>query len=517
MTQINREKFLNECPLPITIEEAELILNQMKYSICKIDNKNGKETGFFCKVLNKKLIIINNHVINEEMIKNDNIIKVSLNDNKIKKNIKILYYYTSIKYNTIIIEIDIKDENIKYLDIDDNIFEENENANNNAAYIIQYLEYGNEQKATVSYGLLNEIQDEYNIIYCTKTDHSSPGAPIIKLSNKKVIGIHKENIDKFNVNRGTLLRYPIYEYLEKINDYNNIKLLIKIENEELNKDIYFLDNTDGLYFDGEHHHDNLKELNELNTEVFINKIKYAYNKSFKPVNKGIYEIKIKLGIKIKDCSYMFCGCTNITSIDLSSLYSKKISDISCMFSGCSNLTNINLSFFDSKNVTNMRNIFSGCPNISSINLSSFDIRNVADMSFMFYNCSNLTYIDLSSFDTRNVNNINGIFFNCPKLNVVKVNNNSSNLIEELINKNINIIDQFGNTISKDNYINMNNNFNNNPNFVKIINNIINYNNNINESMADYMSNNMIDNMSSNMIDNMNSKIANSMNNMKKNE
>ena len=92
-----------------------------------------------------------------------------------------------------------------------------------------------------------------------------------------------------------------------------------------------------------------------------------------------------------------------------------------------------------------------------------------------------------------------MFFNCPKLNIVKVNNNSSKIIEELINKNINIIDQFGNKISKENFINMNNNLNNNSNnFFKIINNIINVNNNMNDKMTDNMNNNRMDNIKSNM-------------------
>ncbi len=517
MTQINRENFSKECPSPITIDETEIILRQMKNSICKIENNNGEGTGFFCKILNKRLLIINNNAINEEMAKNTNLIKVALNDNKIKKSIKILYYYASIKYDTTIIEIDDKDENINYLELDDEIFDLNDNINNKRAYIIQNFKYDNEAKIAVSYGLLNEIKDESNIIFFTNIGNigqGSAGSPIIKLSNNKVIGIFKENIEKNIFNRGTLLKYPIYEYLEKINENNTIKLLVKISKEDIKKNIYFLDNTDGLYFDGEHHHDNLKELNKFNTEIFINNIKYLYNKSFKPTKKGLHEIKMKFNIKIKDCSYMFCGCTNITNIDLSSFDSRYVGDMSCMFSGCCNLANINLSFFESKNVTNMRNIFSGCSSLTSINLSSFDIRSVTDMNFMFYNCSNLIEIDLSSFDTKNVNNTNGMFFNCPKLNIVKVNNNSSKIIEELINKNINIIDQFGNKISKDNYINMNNNLNNNPNnFFKIINNIINFNNNINDNRTDNMSNNMMDNMNSKMTENMySSNMMNSVNN-----
>jgi hypothetical protein len=44
------------------------------------------------------------------------------------------------------------------------------------------------------------------------------------------------------------LKYPINEYLNKINQKNNeIKQLLKIEKKDINEDIYFLDNTDGYY------------------------------------------------------------------------------------------------------------------------------------------------------------------------------------------------------------------------------------------------------------------------------
>ena len=250
MTQIDKEKLLDKYPLPVTIKDTEIILKQMKYSICKIENKNGNGTGFFCKILNKKLLLTNNHIINEEIIKNNSIISVTLNDDKIKKDIKIKDYYTSIKYDTTIIEINVNDENINYLEIDEDIFDENINIYNKSIYIIQYPKYGYEQKGSVSYGILNKIQDEYNIIHYCSTDHGSSGSPIIKLSNKKIIGIHKEGVSKYEFNRGTLLKYPIKEYLNKINNNNKInkninnneiKLKIKIDKKDINKDIYFLD------------------------------------------------------------------------------------------------------------------------------------------------------------------------------------------------------------------------------------------------------------------------------------
>ena len=226
-------------------------------------------------------------------------------------------------------------------------------------YIIQYPKYGNEQKGAVSYGILNGILDEYNIIYNCNTNEGSSGSPILKLSNKKIIGIHKGGSSIKEYNKGTILKYPIKEYLNKINNENNeIKLVVKIEKEDINKDIYFLDNIaikNYIHFDDddEEHNDNnnLKELNELNTEIFINNIKYKYTKNFKPEKEGLYEIKIKMNILIKDCSYMFYGCSNLTNIDFSSFNTENVNDMSFMFSFCYNIT-------ITKHIAHISNIFS---------------------------------------------------------------------------------------------------------------------------------------------------------------
>ena len=44
----NKEKILEDYPLPASIEDTNEILKQMKKCICKINNKKGKGTGFFC-------------------------------------------------------------------------------------------------------------------------------------------------------------------------------------------------------------------------------------------------------------------------------------------------------------------------------------------------------------------------------------------------------------------------------------------------------------------------------------
>jgi len=47
---------------------------------------------------------------------------------------------------------------------------------------------------------------------------------------------------------------------------------------------------------------------------------------------------------LKDCSFMFYKCSNLTNIDLSSLNTEKVSNMRNMFNECSNLTNIDLFF-----------------------------------------------------------------------------------------------------------------------------------------------------------------------------
>ena len=75
--------------IPITIEKTERILNQMKWSMVKINNKNGQGTGFFCHIsINNKdmpILITNYHIINETTIKNNKEIKVIINYKEEKK------------------------------------------------------------------------------------------------------------------------------------------------------------------------------------------------------------------------------------------------------------------------------------------------------------------------------------------------------------------------------------------------------------------------------------------------
>ena len=251
-----------------------------------------------------------------------------------------------------------------------------------------------------------------------------------------ISNINKEKDFKIKFNN-------IFDIYNKRN-INEINLKIKINKNDVNKKIYFLDNSEGKISVGikynedgkpdfikeEHHHDFLKELNESNVELYINDKYYNFQKYFIPDKEGEYNILLKFNILIRDCSFMFYGCSNLLNIDLSSFNTRNATNMSYMFAGCSNAMNIDLTSFNTENVTNMSFMFGGCFNLTNLNLSSFDTKNVTNMSYMFDGCCNLKRINLSSFNTKNVINMFGMFNRCSKLKYIDLSSfNTQNLID----------------------------------------------------------------------------------------
>ena len=414
----------------IPIYKVEKILDQMKNCICKIKGKKIG-TGFFCKILyNNELIPVlmtNYHVIDDNFIETNKQLNVYINQKlkvlNINKNSKI--YSSEIKkYDLMIIKI--KEEDIKYyLEIDDDIYVD-DSINSYKEDSIYILHYPNNGNISVSFGYGINKNDEYDIKHLLNTYSGSSGGPILSLSTNKIIGIHKgcvrKNYEIFNI--GTYLKYPLDE-LNKNNNgnknnniKNEIKIQLKINKDDINKEIYFLDNTDGDEASRCTHHDNLKELNELNTELYINYEKYKYKKCFIPKEEGIYSILLKLNITIKDCSFMFFGCKNIIDLDLSSFYFKNITNMFYMFLGCTSLKSLpDISKWDTKNVTAIAGIFSYCSSLNSLpDISNWDTKNVTDMHGIFFECSSLKYLpDISKWNTKNVTNMSYMFAECSSL------------------------------------------------------------------------------------------------------
>jgi len=170
---------------------------------------------------------------------------------------------------------------------------------------------------------------------------------------------------------------------------NEIDILIKINKDDINKKIYLLDD-----FLEKPSKVGFKELNNKNSELYINNIKTEYKNYFIPEKEGDYNIKLKFDINLTDCNYMFANCKNIIHINFIRFNTSYIKNMRSMFNNCSNLNNLDLSSFDTKNVTNMCGMFYDCSNLNNIDLSSFDTKNVTNMGCMFYNCSKLNNLIL---------------------------------------------------------------------------------------------------------------------------
>lgn len=243
--QVIKEKYLEYYPSPVTIEKSTLIIEQMKKSICIIDNKNGQGTGFFCSIpygnVKLKLLITNNHVIDKKILENGEEIIVKLNDGKFQKSIFLnskRKMYTNQNYDVTIIELFPKNDGLEdicnFLELDDLVLIKRPKENKKSVYTLHYPKFSDERKASVSYGIINEINsDDYDIVHLCNTFPGSSGSPILMLSTNKVIGIHKEASGRFNFNKGKFLKFPIDEYLE---NKNIIK--VKKNKEITKKEIY---------------------------------------------------------------------------------------------------------------------------------------------------------------------------------------------------------------------------------------------------------------------------------------
>ena len=281
---ISEAGFIGKFP-PLNISKNKKLINQMSNSVCKVDIGNKVGTGFLCLIpfptieYMLKVFITCNHVFND--IKIGNKISVML-DNGIQKEIIIddsrrVYTSKQEEYDITIIELKDNEFDISYyLGIDDDLFLKDEIKINQIIYIIHYpkgIEVKNNQ------GTIQKINGNQIVHYLT-TYGGSSGAPIFNLNSFKVIAFHRGCINNKNniFNIGELIKKPIIDYYQKCNlnhnineikeikeekRINEINIILEISKKDINKIIYFLDNT--------YNHDKLKELNENNVKLYINK------------------------------------------------------------------------------------------------------------------------------------------------------------------------------------------------------------------------------------------------------
>ena len=119
--------------------------------------------------------------------------------------------------------------------------------------------------------------------------------------------------------------------------------------------------------------------------------------------------------EVTDMGYMFCGYKALTSLDLSCWNTSKVTGMDSMFSGCEALTSLDLSGWNTSKVTGMDSMFNGCSALTSLDLSGWNTSEVTGMGSMFFGCLALTSLDLSGWNTSKVTDMDSMFNKCSAL------------------------------------------------------------------------------------------------------
>ena len=452
--------------MPVTLECHKAILEQMQNYICKIYNiENGRRgTGFFMNIPYKTkkipVLITNYHIIDKEYIESNKTINITLNDGKNDITLELgnkRQTYFNKEYDTTIIEILPKYDNISFfLELEENILK------GRSAYYyekesIYIIQYPKAQNLSVSYGILNKI-DNYNIYHFCCTENGSSGSPILSIKNQKVIGIHKKgnNNYRFQHNEGTFLKKPIEDFIDEYNNNNNDNNNNdNNNNNNINNNNININNNNNI---NNINNNNINNNNNDNNEINI----------FRKFNSSIFEEKLNLNKKInnniklntdeikikyniynykKECLRIFgsefvnknknnCKLIyenkefelkefiniknnkkEIIEIKLKGI--NKITDMSCLFKECNSLSSsTDLSHWDTSNITNMSYLFNKCDLLQNVpDISKWNISNVKYLQGMFKGCKSLKVLpDLSLWDTSNVMYMGGYFSDETSLN-----------------------------------------------------------------------------------------------------
>ena len=167
------------------------IYEQMNNCFYKVITKDGNhEIGCFIHIKHgNKIYSILMTLINVLQYINNNNLNIIMNNEPKQIELGDLKYGDK-EYNICLIEIkDNNNDNIQYMEIDENIFKSELDINyyKESIYVIQY---NNKSNISVSYGIINEIFKN-EIRYSSNIDVNSKLSLIFNLNNNKIIGINK--------------------------------------------------------------------------------------------------------------------------------------------------------------------------------------------------------------------------------------------------------------------------------------------------------------------------------------
>lgn len=131
---------------------------------------------------------------------------------------------------------------------------------------------------------------------------------------------------------------------------------------------------------------------------------------------------------IKDMSYMFYNCENLTSLNLSCFYTSNCQDMSYMFYRCKSLEILNIFNLDTTNCETMSYMFYNCESLTSLDLSKFYTTECIDASYMFFYCRSLANLNISNFEPSQITNKEKILEGCSSLTEITIKNKIEKMV-----------------------------------------------------------------------------------------
>ena len=220
-----------------------IMLSDIEKCVCKIIRKTLTGSGFFCDVPEKniKLLLTNNHILDEIYLEQGNKIAYMISENEKEFFYEIdlekdRYKLTNKELDFTIIQI-LDEDNIKnFLKVNDEKCEMNDE-------IFSY-QYAGGVKLGFSFGNLLK-NENYLLKYDVGTKRGSSGSPLLLMKNSKVIGLHckgcyTDGEEKVNFGIPIELIINSISYIKctyEILNNNYVQIINNKDGFEINKDI----------------------------------------------------------------------------------------------------------------------------------------------------------------------------------------------------------------------------------------------------------------------------------------
>jgi surface protein len=165
------------------------------------------------------------------------------------------------------------------------------------------------------------------------------------------------------------------------------------------------------------------KISNINTNK-LQSASYMFNNCISLVNLDIKNFQF---INAQIISGMFYNCKSLKNLQISDFSSSQsISQIDNLFNGCANLTSLDLSKLFTLFVSNFSGIFNGCTSLSELKIN-FNTESASTMENLFANCLSLKSLDITSFNTQNCQIFDNIFLNDENLTLYYKAKNCPNL------------------------------------------------------------------------------------------